>query len=53
MGSEDGLDAVKAKVGWILTLKLPSNNVVPLVQLQGQIAMRLNLAREVWVHGSL
>lgn len=33
------------------TLELPSNNIVPLVQLQGKIAMRLDLACEVRVHG--
>jgi hypothetical protein len=35
----------------MLTLELPSNDVVPLVEFQGQIAMRLDLAGEVGVHG--
>jgi hypothetical protein len=36
-----------------LTLELPSDNVVPLVQLEGQVAVRLDLASEVGVHGGL
>lgn len=36
-----------------LTLELPADHVVPLVQLEGQIAMRLDLASEVGVHGGL
>jgi hypothetical protein len=36
-----------------LTLELPSDNVVPLVQLEGQVAVRLDLAGEVGVHGGL